>query len=87
MYEIHAARVKLSNLISNFKFINPNQVSIHLSPVMHLYALHSHKMSVSNYQLSPVRSQKNEELNYTAAEAPNFRTVTRLVTCLHRPSR
>ena len=32
--------VKLSNLISKFKFINTNQMSIHLFPVMHLYALH-----------------------------------------------
>jgi len=40
MYKILVARAKLSNLISKFKFINTNQMSIHLFPVMHLYALH-----------------------------------------------
>ena len=40
MYKIQVARVKLSNLISKFKFINTDQMSIHLFPVMHLYALH-----------------------------------------------
>ena len=39
MYKIQVARVKLSNLISKFKFIYTNQMSIHLFPVMHLYAL------------------------------------------------
>ena len=42
MYKIQVARVKLSNPISKSKFINTNQMSIHLFPVMHLYALHSH---------------------------------------------
>ena len=41
MYKIQYARIKLSNLISKLKFINTNQMSIHLFPVMHLYALHS----------------------------------------------
>ena len=40
MYKIQVSRVKLSNLISKFKFINTNQMSIHPFPVMHLYALH-----------------------------------------------
>jgi hypothetical protein len=40
MYKLQVARVKLSNLISKFEFINTNQMSIHLFPVMHLYALH-----------------------------------------------
>ena len=40
MYKMEVARVKLSNLISKSKFINTNQMSIHLFPVMHLYALH-----------------------------------------------
>ena len=40
MYKIQVARVKLSNLISKSKFINTNQMSVHLFPVMHLYALH-----------------------------------------------
>jgi len=40
MYEIQVARVKLSNLISKPRFINSNQMSIHLFPVIHLYALH-----------------------------------------------
>jgi hypothetical protein len=40
MYKIEVARVKLSNLISSSNFINTNQMSIHLFPVMHLYALH-----------------------------------------------
>ena len=40
MYKTQVARVKLSNPISKSKFINTNQVSIHLFPVMHLYALH-----------------------------------------------
>ena len=39
MYKIQVVRVKLSNPISKFKFINTNQMSIHLFPVMHLYAL------------------------------------------------
>ena len=39
MYKIQVACVKLSNLISKFKFINTNQMSIHFFPVMHLYAL------------------------------------------------
>ena len=39
MYKIQVARVKLSNLISKSKFINTNQMSIHLFPIMHLYAL------------------------------------------------
>ena len=43
MYKIQVARVKLSNLISKSKFINTNQMSIHLFPVMHLYALHKYK--------------------------------------------
>jgi len=43
MYKIQVARVKLSNLISKSKFINADQMSIHLFPVMHLYALHLHK--------------------------------------------
>ena len=42
MYKIQVARVKLSNLISKSKFINTNQMSIHLFPVMHLYALQSY---------------------------------------------
>ena len=40
MYKIQFARVKLSNLISKSKFLNTNQMSIHLFPLMHLYALH-----------------------------------------------
>jgi hypothetical protein len=40
MYQTQVARVKLLNLISKSKFINTNQMSIHLFPVMHLYALH-----------------------------------------------
>ena len=40
MYKIQVARVILSNLISKSTFINTNQMSIHLFPVMHLYALH-----------------------------------------------
>ena len=40
MYKIQVARVKLSNLISKSKLINTNQMSVHLFPVMHLYALH-----------------------------------------------
>ena len=39
MYKIQVASVKLSNLVSKFKFINTNHMSIHLFPVMHLYAL------------------------------------------------
>jgi len=39
MYKIQVARIKLSNLISKSKFINTNQMSLHLFPVMHLYAL------------------------------------------------
>ena len=39
MYRIQVARVKLSNLISKSKLMNINQMSIHLFPVMHLYAL------------------------------------------------
>ena len=39
MYKIQVARVKLSNLISKSKLINTNQMSIHLFPVIHLYAL------------------------------------------------
>jgi len=39
MYKIQVARVNLSNLISKFKFINTNQMSIHPFSVMHLYAL------------------------------------------------
>jgi len=39
VHKIQVARVKLSNLISKFKFINTNQMSLHLFPVMHLYAL------------------------------------------------
>ena len=42
MYKLQVARVKLSNLISKSKFINTNQMSIHLFPVMHLYALQYH---------------------------------------------
>jgi len=38
MYKIEVARIKLSNLIYKFKFINTNQISIHLFPVMHFYA-------------------------------------------------
>jgi hypothetical protein len=41
-YKIQVARVKLSNLISKSKFINTNQMSINLLPVMHLYALQSY---------------------------------------------
>ena len=40
MYKIQVALVKLSNLISKSKFINTNQMSIHLFPIMHFYALH-----------------------------------------------
>ena len=43
MYKIQVARVKLSNLTSKPKFINTNQMSIHLFPVMHLYALQMHE--------------------------------------------
>ena len=39
MYKIQFSLVKLSNLISKFRFINTNQMSIRLFPVMHLYAL------------------------------------------------
>jgi len=42
VYKIQVARVKLSNLILKSKFINTNQMSIHLFPVMHLYALHKY---------------------------------------------
>ena len=42
MYKIQVARVKLSNLISKSRFINTNQMSIHLFPVMHLYALQNY---------------------------------------------
>jgi len=48
MYKIQVARVKLSNLISKSKFINTDQMSIHLFPVMHLYAL-QYEPSVSKY--------------------------------------
>ena len=44
MYKIQVARVKLSNLISKFRFINTNQLSIHLFPVMHFCALHLHSV-------------------------------------------
>ena len=40
MFNIQFAGVKVSNLISKSKFINTDQMSIHLFPVMHLYALH-----------------------------------------------
>jgi len=40
MYKIQAALVKLSNIILKSKFIKTNQMSIHLFPVRHLYALH-----------------------------------------------
>ena len=39
MYKIEVARIKLSNLVSKSKFINTDQMSIHLFPLMHLYAL------------------------------------------------
>ena len=39
MYKIQGVCVKLSNLISKPKFINTNQMSIHLFPVMHPHAL------------------------------------------------
>ena len=39
MYKIQVACVKLSNLVSKSKFMNTNQMSIPLFPVMHLYAL------------------------------------------------
>ena len=39
MYKIQVARVKLSNFLSSSKFIDTNQMSINLFPVMHLYAL------------------------------------------------
>ena len=47
MYKIQVARVKLSNLVSKSKFINTNQMSIHLFPVMHLYALHGNSTTQS----------------------------------------
>ena len=40
MYKKQVARIKLSNLISKSKFINTDQMSIHIFPVMHLYILH-----------------------------------------------
>ena len=43
MYKIQVTRVKLSDLISKSKFINTNQMSIHLFPVMLLYALQWHQ--------------------------------------------
>jgi hypothetical protein len=46
MYKIQVARVKLSNLFSKFKFININQMSIHLFPVMHFRALRLVKKKV-----------------------------------------
>jgi hypothetical protein len=51
MYKIQAARVKLSSLIPKSKFINTNQMSIHLFPAMHLYALHQYtctRISISD---------------------------------------
>ena len=39
MYKTEVARVKLSDLISKSKFTNTNRMSIHLFPIMHLYAL------------------------------------------------
>ena len=53
MYKIQVARVKLSNLISKSKFINTNQMSIHLFPVMHLYALHKYKKTVPVHYRDP----------------------------------
>ena len=40
MYKTQVARVTLSNLTSKSKFMNTNQMLIHLFPVMQLYALH-----------------------------------------------
>ena len=51
MYKIQVARIKLSNLISKSKFINTNQMSIHLFPVMHLYALQYHQTLVQQAHL------------------------------------
>ena len=42
------ARVKLPNLISKFKFINTNQTSIHLFPVMLFYALRYEGVNVAH---------------------------------------
>ena len=40
MHKIQVARVKLSNFLSSSRLINTKQMSIHLFPVMYLYALH-----------------------------------------------
>jgi len=50
MYKIQVARVKLSNLISKSKFININQMSIHLFPVLHLY-MHYRKIQGVDLQI------------------------------------
>jgi hypothetical protein len=54
MYKIQVARVKYSNLISKSKFINTNQISIHLFLVMHLYALH---YEINSFYLFPWKQQ------------------------------
>ena len=48
MYKIQVACVKLSNLVSKFKFINTNQMSIHLFPVMHIFSLQGYRYKVAN---------------------------------------
>ena len=78
MYKIQVARVKLSDLISKSKFMNTDQMSIHLFPVMHLCALH-------NY-ISPRVILSLEAPNKFGKSIPEFgETHSSVLGCERRP--
>ena len=68
MYKIQDARVKLSNLISKSKFINTNQMSTHLFPVMHLYVLHLYHLMLPTCRVNVTVKQSTGHSWVTSPE-------------------